>query len=153
MGAVSGGGVGNGVGRSRGRLSGVRKKGSSKRPGVVGTVSDGRLARTTAAAGPGGQESLLGGIEEGEPAGEVTDLLAGKGSIEAVKGKLQDMSESLSGLVGRRRWGKEDSANGSLCPSPSPSPSPSLSPAPSSSSSSRRRKHHDAKDGPAEPLV
>ncbi|KAF7507206.1 hypothetical protein GJ744_010888 [Endocarpon pusillum] len=107
--------------------------------GLVAGTPPAAVAAVAAAGGQGGQEPLLSGIGEAELGREVRNVLGGEASVEAKKGKLQDMSESLSGLVGRRRRGKKGSSrssgSGSLSPSPSPAPS-------------SRRTHDDAaRDG------
>lgn len=156
------GSLGVGVGRSRGRLSGVRRKESrsgksknqresvSSRPGVVGMVSDGVVMSSPAAAAAAERQGvLLSGVDVGsaESGNEVGEIVDGEGSMEGHKAKLQAMSESLSDLVGRRR-GVKDGENGSRSNSGEASPSPS--PSPASSLPRGKENHHMGGDASAD---
>jgi magnesium transporter len=140
-GSVAGLGIA-GTGRSRGRLSSVRRKNSSRnrRPALAaGMVSDGMVRdggggdpgvlEGLVAQGGGGGRGVLAGFEqqqqqeeeeeeedeeeEAQAGNEVGEAVGdGEDSVEAKRGKLQAMSESLGELVERRR-GKKGSSSSS----------------------------------------
>lgn len=114
-----------GSGKQRGRLSGMRRRGS-KRPSACGVVSDGAVPSSLA----GEQGKLSRDVEEGVVQGETEngkgkgndgrEVVSGEGSVEGKKGKLMAMSESLGELAGRRRGmksGSSSSNDGSPVPS------------------------------------
>lgn len=129
--------AGLGLGRSRGRLSGtkgVRRK-STKRPSVIGMANDGVAPGSPVAERQ--RDDHRHGLRDAEEGGgdnEVGRVVGGGGSVEGKQTGFPAISQTLGGLVGRRkeqqngstatttRTGRSRSSSGGASPPP-PSPS------------------------------